>query len=91
MYIYLFVRWPVLFAIGGQTARPIRPKIGRNTHWDNAMKIGGSAIANAHICAPCGRKRAQHCPVPIQPNIGSHTHWDNAMKIGVGDREASAH
>jgi hypothetical protein len=34
----------VLFAIGGQTARPIRPKIGRNTHWDNAMKIGGGGV-----------------------------------------------
>jgi hypothetical protein len=31
----------VLFAIGGQTAGPIGPKIGTNTHWDYAIQIGG--------------------------------------------------
>jgi hypothetical protein len=32
---------PVLSSIGGQTAGPIGLKIGTNTHWNYAIKIGG--------------------------------------------------
>jgi hypothetical protein len=57
-----------LSSIGARRSGPIepqiRPKIGRNTHWDNAMTIGGSAIASAHLCALCARKRARSTTYP---------------------------
>jgi hypothetical protein len=62
---YISLKWPlscvvmccvVLFGIGGQTARPIGLKIDTHTHWNYAMKIGGSAIASAQSCArKCAR------------------------------------
>jgi hypothetical protein len=32
-------------SIGGQTAGPIEPQIGTNTHWDNGLKVWRSAGA----------------------------------------------
>jgi hypothetical protein len=39
----------VLFAIGGQTAESIGPKICTNTHWDYAMKIVGRRARSASV------------------------------------------
>jgi hypothetical protein len=79
----------VLFAIGGQTPRAIGLKIGRNSHRDNAMKIGGSAIASAHLGARCARKSGQTAG-PIGAHIGTNTYWDNGQKLW-GSAIASAH
>jgi hypothetical protein len=66
---YISLKWSlfcvVLSSIGGQTPGPIGPKIGTRTHWDSAMKIGGSAKASAHPCARCARKRAHSIPCPV--------------------------
>jgi hypothetical protein len=61
----------VLSSIGAQTAGPIGLKIGTNTHWNYAMKIGGSAIAmraQHHISSIDGQTTG-----PIEPQIGTNT------------------
>jgi hypothetical protein len=96
--VYLFVR-PVWLAIGGHTTRPIRPKINRNNHWDNAMKIWGSAIANAHLCARFARKRARSITYPTlaakrldrsSPKLVHTLIGKKLAKVmGVADRECA--
>jgi hypothetical protein len=70
---YISLKWPlscpmlccpVLFTIGGQADGPIGLKIGTHTHWNNAMKIGGSAIASAHLCERNARKCARSTTYP---------------------------
>jgi hypothetical protein len=94
MYICISI---CLFVLCCQTARPIRPKIGRNTHCDKALKIGGSAIASAHLCArKSAQTCAQHCPVRYRRPNGYADPGQNWQKYalgqcdedrGVGDRE----
>jgi hypothetical protein len=76
-----------------QYRRPNGYKIGTNTHWDYAMKIGGvsdrecaSMCAQRHISSTGGQTAG-----PIEPQIGTNTHCENVQKLWrVGVRVARA-
>jgi hypothetical protein len=89
---------PVLSSTGGLTAEPIELKIGTNTHWNYAMKIGGR---RSRVCIDARTARANVRAAPhIQhrrPNgwTGRAQNWYKhsleqwADVMGVGGRECA--
>jgi hypothetical protein len=86
----------VLSTIGGQMADSIGLKIGTNTHWIYAMKIGGSAIridartARANVCAaPHIQHRRPSGWTDRAPHWYKHSLGQWTQVMVVGDREGA--